>query len=93
MTDAEIITLTQEALQVTSRAELEHVLSCGDCYLFDRDDGGGPHYCRAFDIDFRGYVPREPTPESVARGAYMVKLWGPMIREALAQSPPMRQLR
>lgn len=78
MTDAELIERAQSVLEVESRAELEHLLTCGDCYLFDQDDGGGPHFCRAFRIEFRGWV----APEQSASGL-IPAVWSAEILEAL----------
>jgi hypothetical protein len=72
----------QREMDVT-RPELEHVLTCGDCYLFDPYDGGGPHFCLAFETEFRGYVPRERTPEEQARANAMAALYAPLIKQAL----------
>ena len=39
MRNRDLIRAMQRALDVT-RPELEHVLTCKDCYLFDSDDAG-----------------------------------------------------
>lgn len=73
-----------EMLQLDSVDELDHVLECETCYLFDSYDGGGPHYCREFWQEFRGwtYVATEASPEA----QIVMKLWGP---EMLAMMMPV----
>lgn len=85
METEDIIAETQARLGLESRAELEHALTCSDCYWFDRDDGGSPHWCQAFRIQFRGYVAREPTPEETARTRAVAALWEPVLRQALTR--------
>lgn len=83
MTDAEIIERVQNALEVDSRAELEHVLTCDDCYLFDPCDGGAPHYCLEFRKTFRGFVP-SPPPEF----SYVPTLWAQELLNAARKPFP-----
>jgi hypothetical protein len=78
VTDAEMIERMQSALDVESRDELEHVLACDDCYLFDQYDGGGPHFCLEFRRIFRGYVPPEQTA-----GGYVPTLWARTILDSM----------
>lgn len=77
MTDEELIARAQEALEVESREELEHVLTCSDCYLFDQCDYG-PFYCLEFRKTFRGYVPAERPA-----GGFIPAVWSNAILEAL----------
>lgn len=67
-----------DLVDLGSRAELVHVLGCGDCYLFDACDGGGPHFCAAFLVEFRGYV--APDGDSLV---VIPELWGSVILAAL----------
>ncbi len=55
---------------------------CGDCYLFDSYDGGGPHYCRAFQVKFRGYT----EPERGHENPLVPGVWTQAIGAALQTS-------
>lgn len=63
-----------------SRAEMEHVVDCTVCSIYDQD------YCLPFRKEFRGYVPRELTDEEKARGKFIQDLWGPVL---LSQMQPL----
>lgn len=56
-----------------SRAEMEHVVDCTVCSIYDED------YCLPFRKEFRGYVPRELTDEEKARGKWISDLWSPAL--------------
>jgi hypothetical protein len=84
MRNRDLIRAMQRALDVT-RPELEHVLTCKDCYLFDSDDAG-PHFCHAFEIEFRGWVPRERTPEEQEQAQMWMNIYGPAIQQALQRN-------
>lgn len=80
MTDDELIAGMLYMIDLESRAELEHVLSCKDCSLWDMCDPGGPYYCDAFFETFRGREPAKPVSHS---SQYVSKLWSQQIMEAL----------
>jgi hypothetical protein len=56
MNDERLIRLAIRKLDLASRAELEHVVRCGNCETSSAIDGG-PDWCDMFDRMFRGSVP------------------------------------
>ena len=56
MNDERLIRLAIRKLDLASRAELEHVVRCGNCETSSVIDGG-PDWCDMFDRMFRGSVP------------------------------------
>lgn len=80
-TDREVVEAVQAAFGVT-RPELEHVLACEWCSLTGTIEPG-PEFCLDFRREFRGWVPREPTPEEVALTRRLAALWEPEIRRSL----------
>ena len=78
MTDQEIVAWIRDELDVT-RPELEHVAACGQCSITGDSDDPGPSFCHEFDVEFRGWKPREPSPE----GSYIPAVWAQELRRTL----------
>jgi hypothetical protein len=81
MNDERLIRLAIRKLDLASRAELEHVVRCGNCETSSAIDGG-PDWCDMFDRMFRGSVPavfdrmfRGSVPAVVRAGGPIPNAW------------------